>query len=259
MYGHGYLLYFVDKVKIITGIPLTIVFLAGLLFILRCTYIHLRKNAFTNLHAAELLLIFGSFCVYFTAHTIFWWKGMFASLGMTRVMAGVIPVFAVGALRGLTIITGIIYKKYKPAAAIIAIIFAFIVLQVPFVIFGKVEKLDPRLITVKEACNWLKENNVSENQVFYSHPFTVICMDINPYNKSNSRDLMFVPTEIIEEVVPKGNFVVWDSQFGPNEMHTPLERLQDTADFTFIKNFAPREEIIVLGGRKFEVKIFKRK
>lgn len=257
-YGHGRLLYFVNTIKTITGIPLIIVFLLGLLWIFYITYKQLRKNALTKEQAAELLLIFGCFCVYFVAHTIFWWKGLFASLGMTRVIAAVIPVFAVGALRGLTWVTGLLSRKIKWAGLLVALIFSFIVLRTPFAIFGKEEILEPRLVTIKQACEWMKEQQIQPQQVYYSHPFTVICMDIDPYS-GTVRELMYLPKDSLSYKIPQGNIVIWDSQFGPNESGTPLELLQDSTKFTHLKTFAPKEDIMVLGGRRFEAQIFRRK
>ncbi|MGZ5303889.1 MAG: hypothetical protein ACXWDO_07245, partial [Bacteroidia bacterium] len=227
-YGHGHLLYFVDTIKTITGIPLIIVFMLGLIWILYTTYKQSLKNALTHNQAAEFLLIFGCFCLYFVAHTIFWWQGLFASLGMTRVIAAVIPVFAVGALRGLTLVTDLVSKKARWAGLAIAVIFAFIVLKTPFAIYGKEEILEPRLVTIKQACEWLKQNNTQPEQVYYSHPFTVICMDIDPYS-GTSHELMYLPKDSFAQKIPTGNIVVWDSQFGPNESGKPLELLQDTS------------------------------
>ena len=51
------------------------------------------------LFSAELLLVYGSIAVFIAAHTIFWALGLFNSFGMTRVLDGTVPLFAVVALQ----------------------------------------------------------------------------------------------------------------------------------------------------------------
>src|SRR5690606_11432263 len=107
---------------------------------------------------------------------------------------------------GLTFFTDFIHNKSRIFAAIIILVFAFIIIRTPFVVFGKEEKLDARLITIKQACNWLISKNVSPAQLFYSHPFTIINMDIDPYS-GTSRELMYIPKDSFAHRIPSGNII----------------------------------------------------
>jgi Gpi18-like mannosyltransferase len=81
IYGQGELLHFVKAYDLILGLPLTILFCIGLA--LGAVYFFSNfKSAFRqkNLILEEFVLVYGAFIVYFVAHTIFWWKGLYGSL-----------------------------------------------------------------------------------------------------------------------------------------------------------------------------------
>jgi hypothetical protein len=256
-YGNGSLFHFVEHADKITGILLLGCFVFALYIGLFYINKKLKAGKIEEKDLIEGLLVYGSFVIYFIAHSIFWWQGIFGSMGMTRVIAGVIPVFAIGSLRGLTFFTGMLESRYQYAGQMAIFLICVYVIINPVMLFGAQEHLDPRLKTVKEACEFLQKSKVKPGQVFYSHPFSVISMDIDPYEGKQSHELMWVPKNLITEIVGKHNYIVWDSQFGPVESTTPLELLQDSTRFEFIRNFEPSEEIRIFNGEKFEVKIFK--
>ena len=68
--------------------------------------------AHNRILAVEILLIYGPFFTYFIAHSIFWWKGLFGSLGLERSIAGVLPLAGIIGGRGLEwILKPIVFNK----------------------------------------------------------------------------------------------------------------------------------------------------
>ena len=142
IYGHGELLTFVKKYQSVIGNPLAAFFVVGLI-------VFLFRNKFPNQtilkpsHEMNLLL-FCSFAIYFVAHSIFWWIGLYNSLGLTRVMGGVVPLITPLCLLGFNFIYyKINLKSYR--------IF-WIVVTVFFLIFEPVRmKLYPYRVENEDA------------------------------------------------------------------------------------------------------------
>ena len=112
-YGHGTLFHFVDQSEFIFGWAITALLIPGLIS-------GLFRKKFTPVHSlAEIVLVTGCFVVFFAAHSVFWWKGLFGSYGLTRVMVCVMPCAVIIALRGLHVITLPLRTK-KTALAVFA-------------------------------------------------------------------------------------------------------------------------------------------
>ncbi len=107
IYGHGTLFHFVDKLPVILGSPLTYLFLIGIA-VLIFRWLKVEKGKLSDTFYF-LLLVPGSFLIYFAAHSYVWWKGIGNSLGLVRVIAAVAPAAAMTALIGFDKI--LIYVK----------------------------------------------------------------------------------------------------------------------------------------------------
>ncbi len=103
-YGQGELLHFVKSYNFIFGSALTVLFCVGIfVFAHNFLYRSKIKNDAINKRIETfnlILLIFGSFFIYFVAHSFMWWKGLANSLGLLRVMAAVAPCSALICMQG---------------------------------------------------------------------------------------------------------------------------------------------------------------
>lgn len=100
-YGHGHWDHFIKSMYYITGPVLWVLSLVGLpvlLFRFREGFWAKLKD---RLFLDKLFLIYGMFIVFFIGHSAFWALGIFGSAGLSRVIIGIIPVFAVMCLEGL--------------------------------------------------------------------------------------------------------------------------------------------------------------
>jgi len=254
VYGHGPLLFFVSWNRLIFGNVCGVLFLvASLGYIGGRIFIKERIKGLLNF---ERLAIWGSVLIYVTAHSIFWYKGLFGSAGMWRVMAAISPAFALLSMRGMTIATGWL-EKFKLIYNTIWIAVICLIIYYPVRSLDLPQRLNERKSTVRKACEWVKQNHLLNHKIYYSEPFTKMCLSLDPFGETNSKELMYVDRQNVGSDIPSGAILIWEAGLGPNEDQIPLVKLQDTSKFIFLQKFeAPYE---MERGAKYAAYVFERK
>lgn len=102
VYGKGSLFHFVDQLIYITGLPIYALIAISLLYYIFRLY---RKQINLN----ELFIPF-TFLAFFVAHSLFWYFGIFASMGLKRVLVGVVPLMGIIAYQGYHLIIKFLEK-----------------------------------------------------------------------------------------------------------------------------------------------------
>lgn len=203
MYGHGSLFHFVDQNEFIFGWALT-----GLIGLGICT-IPFRRG-FTPRHSlAEILLVFGSFAVFFIAHSVFWWKGMVGSLGLLRVMACVIPSAVIVSLRGFQLIT-LPYQERKLFVSASAIVVLGLTMFNSLRQHHLVLQPDERQVMIENVANNMKRLKLDSGLVYYAHPAIVFYLDKDPFDNTQCRSIWNLHNE---NPLP-GSVIAWDAHFG---------------------------------------------
>ncbi|MCS7029866.1 MAG: hypothetical protein NZ519_14005, partial [Bacteroidia bacterium] len=124
VYGKGSLFHFVDQLIYIVGLPIY-----GLIaFSLVYYSVSLYQRRIT---IKELFIPF-VFLAFFVAHSLFWYFGIFASMGLKRVLIGVVPLMGIMAWHGYAFILEILGKFsdkiryfFKYGILLYALIFPF--------------------------------------------------------------------------------------------------------------------------------------
>jgi hypothetical protein len=249
IYGSGKLLYFVEKSPEIFGIPLIILFLLGIFYATK----KLIDEKFRLTQGFYFyLLVIGSLAIYFSAHSYVWWKGIGGSLGLTRVMAGIVPLIALVAAYSLDYIPG--KGQIKKFASVVAILF---ILFIPFSRYKVPFEIDSLEKLIKESSLWMKNEGLDKKLIFYYDPIFCHYLKLDPFDHEKAREQIW-NKEKPEEAVPVGALVIWDAHFGPNEGHMPVERLLSNPAFKVIRHVEPEQEVRVLNGYKYEIYIFER-
>jgi hypothetical protein len=248
VYGHGTLWFFVEHYMPVFGN------LAGILFLLATFYYGGRgylwvknRTPMPENNRLQFILLWLPVMIYFIAHSIFWYKGLFGSAGMMRVMAGIAPPYAIicmvgfnwvfSAIQEYRWIQGFISFLIAAVNGIVALvahilkrvswlILLFIIIYQPIHYFRMPQRLDARKIAVQNACNWVKEKGLVGRKIYYSEPFTKICLNLDPYEGVKSEELMYVwRGKGFGNDMAKGGIVIWESGLGPKEDAVPLEKL----------------------------------
>jgi len=249
IYGSGKLFHFVEKSPEIFGIPLLVLFLIGLIFSLKNVF--KEKFKLTQSFYFILLIVFSAL-IYFAAHSYVWWKGMGGSLGLTRVMAGIVPLFAIIAAYAINNIPG--KNWFRNTFAIIAVIF---IIYVPFSQYKVPLEIDDTEKLIKETSNWIIDEGLDKRLVFYYDPMFCHYLKLDPFDSEKARE-QIGNHESPEETVPSGAIVIWDGHFGPNEGGMLIEKLKQNPAFKLIWHVEPEHEITVLNGHKYEIFVFER-
>lgn len=254
IYGHGGPFDFIIAYEEITGIIISILLLIGTIQLL----FHLvRKKDNKRETILEFLLLFLPLLGYLSFHSFLWWKGMGGSLGLTRVMAGVMPLAALLALRGWNAlltpkVLSLTWVKITATSVLV-----FFIIKTTVHLYSLPILLDGPNKVVKDAADWLKESEYYTKKMYYYDPFFYPMLDINPYDNSRLQEL--VPDRDHPEVgIAIGDLVLWDAHLSPNEGGLPLKRMQENEHFKTLQVFKPEYPFKVLGGYDYEVHIFQK-
>ncbi|WP_346855343.1 hypothetical protein [uncultured Draconibacterium sp.] len=251
VYGSGSLFHFVKKSNVIFGIPFIAALVLGLFAELSDLF---KKFSLTSPKTIRFILIAGSWLTYFAAHSYVWWQGRGGSLGLIRVIGGVIPLAAITAAIGISFIYEKIGNKRLASGLVILIVASQVVLffnqnDIP-VKAPATDKL------IEESAGFVKDLQLKE-KVYYFNPMLVFHLEIDPYDKSKSN------WGIGDKMRPSNSMnyddiLIWDAHFGPNEGRTSLASLQNDPSLQLLKTFLPVKKIKVLGGYDYGVYIFQK-
>ena len=251
IYGNGDLFHFINSSKFIWGIPLSILFLVGVVVLV----FQLIKKPFKQ--SIILVLIFLIVISYFSAHSVAWWLGKGGSLGLIRVMTGVVPLFAIISLLGFNffdkILSSYLIPKYIFQAAII-----YFIIRTALAIFPIPIQLNDNERLVKTASEWFKESEYKNNRIFYYDPHFWFFCDLDVYNKKTNKWMLFQDYPGIDQM-SENNLIFWDAHFGPNDGRLAVEKLLEDEKFKLIKTFEPKVNFQVLGGHDYKIYVFQRK
>ncbi len=251
-YGHGPFLYFAFQNYRIWGLTLAVCFIAGLVF----EIYKLVKKRPDTIWASNLILLYGTALGFFAMHTIFWWKGLFASAGMIRVMAAIAPVFVVCAIIGFNDLIKVLLVR-KVLAFIIIFFLSVLVFKDTERGYNLPLFTTPELPVVQASVNYINEHHIDKTSVYYTHPLAILCLDIDPYtnNEPVNHNLFNY-----HDIIPAGNYLLWDYNFGNREAQLPVTTFSDTATYQLVKKFLPTHPIDMGSGIiPFEVDLFYKK
>lgn len=227
VYGTGKLFHFAGQHIYLLGIPILIFFAIGLFyssFFFR--YLKMDKGA--------LFFIVGGYWTFFIAHSIFWYFGIFGSMGLTRVFLGVLPLMAIISLYGWNLIADQLLIKLNPSVKVL--ITGVVILLIAGFPFVK----NPA------AVNWEKEMNLNEEQVkaeqisseilplhskrmVFAHPYLAVVLDIDPWNEKMYDALT---NEYLEHGMQQGDLIIWDEWFCPVQYNVPIDELLTNPNLT---------------------------
>jgi hypothetical protein len=267
-YGSGSFFHF-----FIWAIP---VFGIGFLFLLKSTWLNAHtmvnrlkidwksssvsedsKN-FILKHQVIFWLVLGSFWGYFMAHTVLWWQGMWASLGLLRVMFVVAVPMVLLALIELNK-----FLDNRPLTGSWKTIHVIIVLLcgtafgTNTLILGAVGA--PVEYGIEESVlnamkGWMKAEGVTtQGCVFAGHSYVSLALDRDPFDYTKMNQLRAF------KYAQKGDLIVWDGHYGPNEENTPIEMMERDTTLTFLKEFRPVKEYRPLNDMPFYVRLYRKK
>jgi hypothetical protein len=207
-YGHGDLFHFVANNEFLFGWSITALIALGLITV------PLRRFFVPRHSLAEIILVFGSFLVFFIAHSIFWWKGIFGSYGLLRVIVCVLPCAVLISIRGLQLLTWPIYQR-KYAVLVVSCIMVGLTIFNTMNQRGLVMQADDDQIAAEKAAQQIKELKLDSHLLYCSHPVMTHLLDRDPFDTTRYLHLY----ELRNGLPPYESVVAWDSNLGAFEFH----------------------------------------
>lgn len=205
-------------------------------------------------------IIIFSFVLYFATHSIIWWQGMMGSCGYIRVMTVIAPLSGIIAVYGLnSLFTFLKSKTTFIPNTLFSVVIVIIVLNTVYVPFRYYTYKYPLGISqeqqkYEELLLWYNGQNYADNTSFYFYQYFTIIADLNPYDKTKHIDLWATNMQYAK----KGDVLIWDSHFGPNECGIPLIELQQDTTWYNVKSIVPTTPIPTVNGVNFEIHVFEK-
>lgn len=230
-YGHGGLFHFVANNEFLFGWSITALIVLGF-----CTFPIRRK--FEPRHSlAEMILIAGTFLVFFIAHSIFWWKGIFGSYGLLRVIACVLPCAVIISLRGLQLLTWPIYQR-KYAVVVVSFILVGLTIFNTMNQHNIVMQPDAKQITAQKVADAVRAEKLDDKLLYFGHPLIRYLLDKDPFDQTKCIEmwgLRDIPTLLPNSIV------IWDSHFGPTQYDITEEQLLSKPQLEEVTRIDDRE------------------
>ncbi|MCB9361061.1 MAG: hypothetical protein H6587_06605 [Flavobacteriales bacterium] len=251
-YGSGKITHFVHQLFYVIGAPIYILMVVGLLTII-VTFFKRTKKPFFNISNT---LILGSFLSFFIAHSLFWYLGIFNSMGLKRVLISVAPFIALIAHYGLNLLSENKLLKNNILKTTIKTIFIAGVLILPFTsnkaaINWKHDfSLSDSQKLANECASYINSIKKSTNTFVFSDPYFSELLNINHFDKTIRRTLS---NESLDDIKPN-DLVIWDSWFGFVENGISEDKIKSFTSLSILKTFNHTE-----GNREIKFIVLKKK
>ena len=212
VYGRGPLLHFVEQLINVTGVPLYALFWLG--------FISLTVKSIKGKAVAEQsILILVGFTTFFVAHSLFWYLGIFNSMGLKRVLLGIMPMIAIIVLCGFNVIVEE-FLNYTPRVK--KLLYVFILLYVfvfPFtanpsaIHWKKDMMLCEEQHLAEKVADFIGKQNNRMYPLVYSHYYLSVTMNLDHFDVLKRID---VSRGSISNMKP-GELLIWDNRFADSE------------------------------------------
>jgi hypothetical protein len=163
------------------------------------------------------------------AHTVLWWQGMWASLGLLRVMFVVAAPMVLLALIELNkfIDANPKFGKWNSIHVVVFVLCGTAIGSNTLILgaFGAPVEYGIEEAVLDDMHAWMKAEGVTtKGSVFAGHAYVTIVLDIDPNDYSKANRLRFY------ENAQRDDLIVWDGHYGPNEEQTPIEEIESDSE-----------------------------
>jgi hypothetical protein len=250
-YGSGKLTHFVHQLFYVVGAPIYILLVVGLLTVVSSFFIDSKKSFFTITNT----LILGGFLSFFIAHSLFWYLGIFNSMGLKRVLISVAPFIAIIALIGFNLLTenkllkNKILKTSTKAVLIIGLLFLPFSGNKAAINWKNDFSLSASQNLANECVSYINTIKSTHTTFIFSAPYLSELLDINYFDKTIRRSLS---NESLDDIKPN-EIVIWDSWFGVVENGITEDEIRSNLNLSEIKTFRT-----MVGNREVSYILFKK-
>lgn len=222
-YASGSIWYFLSKADLIFGYPLLVLGSWGMFTVLRTPKYDLVSK----------VTLVGYPLAYFVFHSVLFGFGLGASAGLTRVMLVIMPLLALNMGIGLTDLFNRLGKKKEILAGMVVLtVFTGFFTSSRMPVYGTANQKLVKQLSEEFA-------DMDESVIYYFHPGVAVYTDCDPFAREHC--ISGYP-----EVASLGDYLVWDSHFGPQEGATPLNAILEDDTWQKVKEYSAQDELFIL-------------
>lgn len=230
-YGNGELSHFLVQLFYIVGVPIYILFWIGVIVIL-------WKSVKRRISIELQILVFLAFLSIFIAHTIFWYLGIFNSMGLKRVLIGVAPLISIISLIGFNFITDEIFKNRRIPKIIFQGVLIAYILIFPFTANPAAIHWERELNLSKDqqsaiqTADFIAQIRNSNQRYVFAHPYLSEVLKIDHFDKNKRLEL----TKDFMNVIKTGDIIIWENWFAEVELGVTKEYLDNNKELICLYN-----------------------
>lgn len=249
IYGSGSIWHYVQLMPSTIGIPLLTLTILGMLTSIPRLLSHDQDAEWLWKYAIIPSVIYIGF------HSFMWYVGK-VSLGLPRMLAVVVPLFALVSIYGISELlkSSLLAKTSYAISGGIALFSIFYGLK----LFELPVKLGQEERVLQDVAEYIRNKDLVKHKIHYYALYNEITLGLDPHYPDQCQQVVHNRANPHEEVKP-GSLVIWDAHFSPNEGAMPLDNLLRNEHFEVLKVFRPESPFNTLGDRPFEVYLFLRK
>jgi len=206
-YGQGELFHFAEHLIYVVGIPLYALFWVGFISLL---YQVIRKKVPLEVS----VLIWLGTLAFMGAHSLFWYLGIFNSMGLTRVLMGIFPLLSILILFGYNTLSEELLKNKVIAKRILQVLLIAYIVVFPFTSNPAAMKFDQMYLTgdqhlALEIADFIKTNEGLNHRFIFVHPYLGQALDIDIFDPEVRLNL----TQNNLKKLKPGDIVIWENWF----------------------------------------------
>ena len=248
VYGKGTWYHFIEQLTNVVGIPIYGLLWLGVLY---STYMFIRGKFSSEKH----ILITALFLSFFIAHSLFWYLGIFNSMGLMRVFLGVAPVMALLALQGFNLIR----DKFSATSAVgkwVSLALILYILVFPFtpnpsaIHFQKDLMAPQEQLLADKIASQTEKLRANKLPVVYNHYYMALALNNDRFSRQERIPLN--STELNK--LPKGSVLIWDNVLYGWECDVDKSALDADTTLQPIVSYSANDF-----GRKIEYKVYVKK
>ena len=233
-YGKGGLFDFFEKLYYMTGIPQFVFWIFGIVAIL-----YLIKKRPPQ-YISVLTLVYGSFFALFIAHSLFWYYSIFMSMGLSRVLNAVMPMFALIGLCGFNMLQ--IFLTNNTVKKVVNALLISVLLIFPFT--SNPAAINPKK-NLMPADNQLVAANIADfltrqypdHTYYLLHPQLALSLNVDYFDETKIKDF----GKYGQQPLPKNAILIWDSWFCIVDAGISLDEVDGDTRFERINNFHAKD------------------
>jgi len=208
IYGSGPFFHFFEQLLYVVGIPFYILIWLGLI---RLSYQLITKKITLKIYYF-LVLGAGMFIV---AHSLFWFLGIFNSMGLNRVLICIIPLLAIIASEGLKALIETIKRKQLLLSKVTYGLILISIVLFPFsgnkaaINFEQELTLNTDQLLAKKVAQYIDSKNISYKKIYAAHPYVCKILDVNCFNPNQFE---FISIYTAEKLTDQ-DLIIWENWF----------------------------------------------